>query len=102
MSTDFGYESYKKLKEEMRPENGEAAQLKSLLVQIKKSHPIGATVKINGTGYTGKIVSYNEKVGGFYPGIRYPIHVEIVKSKNPKFEKAVGCVFEYTPEQVLC
>ena len=74
---------------------GEAAQLEALLQIARERYPIGAPVKVLYTTYTGVVHGHNERLGGFYPGIRYPVYVQITACDDPKFERAVGDVFEY-------
>ena len=52
-------------------------------------------VKVKRTGYHGVVYMLNTATGGFYPGSRYPIHVQITSADDPKFQDAVGQVFEY-------
>ncbi len=101
MLNNFGYESYKKLKEELKPMAGEQEKLSVYIDSLKENFPLHSGVKINGTGYTGRIVKYSNSIGGFYPGLRYPLIIEITASKDTKFAHAVGCVFEYTADQVV-
>ncbi len=89
------------LYKELQPEDGERAQLEKLLVEVRKAFPIGTVVDIMHTGYTGEVIKYNEALGGFYPGIRYPVKVKIIK-KDPKCKhNVIGSVFEYTPDQLM-
>lgn len=53
----------------------------------------GKKVKVN--GYIAEIIALNNSTSGFYLGSRYPIMVKIISSEDPKFDCAVGSVFEY-------
>lgn len=93
-----GCENLLALYKEMQPEPNEKAELEKLLVKVRESHPIGMFVNVNLTGHIGFVTSYNERLGGFYPGVRYPVNVDIVYSD---LDKAVGCTFEYSADQLL-
>lgn len=95
------YNRYQELKHQLTPLYNEQEQLDSLLMDARKKFPIGAKVKILHTGYTGEVVSYNNRLGGFYPGVRYPVCVRITYSEKVEFrERAVGSIFEYGMEQL--
>ncbi len=89
-----------KLYRELKPENNEEAKLAVVLAAAEVSFPLGCKVKVMGTGYIAEVVKYNKNLGGFYPGVRYPVLVKIIRSKDKKFRKAVGMIFEYTPDQL--
>ena len=98
---DRMWESIKPLMEELRPKCGEEKQLETVLAIARQLFPIGAHIKVKNTGYTAKVVRYNTNLGGFYPGVRYPIIVKITHSNDFKFRKgAVGSTFEYTTDQL--
>jgi len=95
------WDSIKKLHEELKPVSGEAVELAALLEIVKVKFPIGSKVKINLTDYIGIVDSYNERTGGFYPGVRYPIKVQIISTEDVAFNTAIGKVFEYGADQLL-
>ena len=88
------------LQRELRPTDGEREQLAIVLAEAEAKLPIGSVVKINLTSYTAEVVGFNTALGGFYPGIRYPVRVKIVASKDPRFGNAVGDMFEYNMESL--
>ena len=92
-----GTENLLALYKEMQPAVGEKAELDKLLDQVKDTHPIGMYVEVEHTTHIGIIVSYNKNLGGFYPGIRYPVNVKIIYSS---LDKAVDCTFEYEADQL--
>ncbi len=49
----------------------------------------GAKVKLSHGPEVGEIVGYNESVGGFYPGSRYPVLIEFKRG-----------TFEYVTDQL--
>jgi len=61
---------------------------------------IGKPVRILYTSYKGTIHRCNKSVGGFYPGIQYPVYVKITESSDPRYDHAVGSVFEYGLDQI--
>ena len=61
----------------------------------------GKVCSIKDTGYKGIIQGANRAVGGFYSGITFPVLVKITESDDPKYISAIGCVFEYSIEQVI-
>lgn len=98
---DFDYEQYKKLKAELDKDIITKAELQILHKFCAKHFPIGVTVKVLYTGYTGIVDSYNDRTSGFYPANRYPVYIKITHSEDPNFtEKAVGRIFEYGFEQL--
>ena len=46
------------------------------------------------------VYDHARRLGGFYPGVRYPIYVRIAATGDPKFEAAVGKVYEYGMDQM--
>jgi len=94
------WDSIKKLHEELKPALGEQSELATLLEIVKVKFPIGSKVKINPTSYIGIVDSYNERTGGFYPGIRYPVNVKIISTEDVAFNTAIGKVFEYGADQL--
>lgn len=90
----------KQLKKELQPQHDEEKLLEGILHSVKQKFSVGQIVTIKDTGYTGVVTGFNECLGGFYPGVRYPIFVKITKSEDPNFERAVGCIFEYSENQV--
>ena len=92
-----GCENLLTLYKEMQPAAGEKAELDKLLDQVKETHPIGMYVDVEHTTHIGIVVSYNNNLGGFYPGVRYPVNVKIIYSS---LDKAVGCTFEYGADQL--
>ena len=61
---------------------------------------IGKPVRILYTSYKGTIHRCNKSEGGFYPGIQYPVYVKITESSDPRYDHAVGSVFEYGLDQI--
>lgn len=61
---------------------------------------IGKPVNILHTDYKGVIHSCNKAQRGFYPGVRFPVYVQITETSDLKFEKAIGSVFEYGLDQI--
>lgn len=97
---DAGDESVLNLVKALGPKPGEAEQLAALLQIARERYPVGAPVKVLWTSYTGVVHGHNERLGGFYPGVRYPIYVRITACEDEKFQKAVGSVFEYGMDQM--
>ena len=97
---EAGDERILTLVKNLGPKPGEAAQLEALLQIARERYPIGAPVKVLYTTYTGVVHGHNERLGGFYPGIRYPVYVQITACDDPKFERAIGDVFEYGIDQL--
>lgn len=58
---------------------------------------IGKSCKIKFTGHQGIVLAANTSTGGFYPGHRFPVIVEITEST---MKEAKGQVFEYGLDQV--
>lgn len=54
----------------------------------------GKKCKVRYTDHEGIVYKLNEATGGFYPGNRYPIKVQITNGK------ASGAIFEYDLDQV--
>jgi hypothetical protein len=72
-----------------------------VLKYCESRFPIGVAVAILHTPYIGEIETYNDRLGGFYPGVRYPLKITIRHSSDPKFvERAVGSTFEYHYDQI--
>lgn len=96
------WDSMKPLMEELKPKSGEAAELETLLEKTRTEFQIGTHVVIKNTGYTGKVVKYNENLGGFYPGVRYPVIVRIIHSDSFEMKKqgVIGSHFEYSTDQL--
>jgi len=88
------------LLKELKPKEDEHILLEETIEKAKKKLSVGKTVRIIGTGYTGIVKGFNERLGGFYPGVRYPIFVKIIYSKNEKFKEAEGQTFEYGIDQL--
>jgi hypothetical protein len=82
----------------MKPGADERSELGVILAAARKTHPIGMYVCVKDTTHIGIIESYNERLGGFYPGVRYPINIRVLYST---LSKAVGCVFEYAADQLI-
>lgn len=97
---DSGDESVLRLVKELGPQPGEEAQLNALLQLARERYPVGTPVKVLWTSYTGVVHGHNERLGGFYPGVRYPVYVRITSTEDPKFAEAVGRVFEYGLDQM--
>ena len=97
---EAGDEKILRLVKSLGPKPGEAAQLDALLQIARERYPIGTQVKVLHTTYTGIVHGHNERLGGFYPGIRYPVYVQITACDDPKFERAIGDVFEYGIDQL--
>jgi hypothetical protein len=97
---DAGDESVLNFVKSLGPKPGEAEQLAVLLQLARERYPVGTPVKVLWTQYTGVVYGHNERLGGFYPGVRYPIYVRITATGNPKFEEAVGKVYEYGMDQM--
>jgi len=59
-------------------------------------------VEVKGTSYIGRVHGFNERLGGFYPGVRYPVLVRIIHndSNSTRFNDVPGSVFEYDIEQL--
>lgn len=85
------------LHKELQPKLGDHDKLQSLLDEVSRIYPIGTYVKVKHTTHIGIVDRYNHKLGGFYPGLRYPIYVYIIYSDC---EKAVGNFFEYGANQL--
>ena len=97
---DNQWESMKQLKEALRPGRNESSELEKIIEQATKLFPIESTVVVLGTGYTGVVVGYNTRLGGFTPGIRYPVNIRITASSNVDFQSSVGSIFEYSLTQL--
>lgn len=95
------WDSVKPLYEQLKPKSDEETKLEEVLTRIKTKFNIGDRVCIKHTCYIGIIHSFNEKLGGFYPGVRYPIHVKIIETQDNEWKRAIGNVFEYGEEQVF-
>lgn len=78
-----------------------ATNLEAVLSECCSKLPIGTPIRVDGTGYEGKVVGYNSTSQGLYRGDRYPVIVEITKSSNPAFETSVGQQFCYGLEQIV-
>lgn len=87
---------YKEMKQDMSTKE----ELEVALADAEISFPIGCKVAVLGTGYLAEVVDYNRRLGGFYPGVRYPVIVKIFRSKDRKFRKVVGMKFEYSTGQL--
>jgi hypothetical protein len=55
----------------------------------------GDWVNVFSTSYIGKVVGFNERTSGFYPGDRYPVFIKIIKDISGNKNGAEGCTFEY-------
>ena len=85
---------------ELKPVSGEEAQLQEVMTKAREAFAIGDTVFVKYTGYTGKVVGYNNSLGGFYPGIRFPVLVRITHADDPKWDDVVGSVYQYQLDQL--
>jgi hypothetical protein len=56
----------------------------------------GKKVKIRGTNHIGVVSRLNQSTHGMYNGLRYPIYVEILESRNG----VTGSIFEYGIDQL--
>lgn len=95
------WDSLKPLYADLKPSVSESEELEKILTEVKKMFAIGDRVYMKHTCYIGLVYGFNENLGGFYPGIRYPICVKIIESQDPKFSNVVGSKFEYGAEQVF-
>ena len=98
--TENTWDQLKPLMMELKPTNTEDAELRVILDRAKLTFPISSVVEVLNTGYTARVVRYNTRLGGFYPGIRYPIMVELLTSEDEKFQSSVGMIFEYSMDQL--
>lgn len=80
----------------LKPQMGESEELEIIIKQAAEMFPSNTFVEVFGTDYVGEVVSYNKKLGGFYPGVRYPVNVKIIHSPSERFKTAIGKVFECT------
>lgn len=78
---------------------GESDPIPTEVIAFVESN-IGKPVNVLHTAYKGVIHSCNKSQRGFYPGVRFPVYVRITNSRDPKFEKAIGSVFEYSLDQI--
>ncbi|MFZ2193650.1 MAG: hypothetical protein WAV31_05390 [Candidatus Moraniibacteriota bacterium] len=83
------WNALKPLIEEMKEPDGE----KKMSNEVAKAKGLGfvpgAKAKLSHDAEVGEVVGYNEAVGGFYPGSRYPVII--------KFDRGT---FEYSLEQL--
>lgn len=94
------YGLLKSLSKELQPKTHEEDKLTKIIVNLKLSFKVGDKVEIKNTGYIGTIDSFNEKIGGFYPGVLYPFIIAITEVIGEDKFAAIGCKFEYSSEQV--
>jgi len=96
------WDSVKPLLEELKPKQGEEALLEEVLTLAKAKFSIGDMVEVKGTSYIGRVHGFNERLGGFYPGVRYPVLVRIIHNddNSARFNYVDGCVFEYDHKQL--
>lgn len=94
---DWDWDALKPLLEELKPAPGEHGQLQEVFAQAEHDFPIETLVLIKGTPYKGVVQSYNRMLGGFYPGVRYPVNVKIIDDgeEGKGLHQVVGQVFEY-------
>ena len=95
------WDKIKPLFEQLKPQSNEEKELEILLAEVTAVFKVGDIVHVKGTSYIGVIHGFNTSLGGFYPGVRYPIFVKITKSENPKRANVPGSVFEYDLTQVV-
>lgn len=80
------------LYKEMKQKEPSKKDVLSIVDQAKKQFPVDVTVDVKHTSHIGRVRGYNERTGGFYPGNRFPVFVEIIASD---MDRAIGHVFEY-------
>lgn len=83
------WETFKPLLEEMKEPDG-ARKMKNEVAKAKELGFVpGAKARMSHDAEAGEVVGYNQAVGGFYPGSRYPVII--------KFERGT---FEYSLDQL--
>lgn len=87
--------------DELKPRSNEEKELEKALAEVTAIFKVGDIVRVKDTSYIGVIHRFNTSLGGFYPGVRYPIFVKITKSEDPKWATVAGSVFEYELNQVI-
>lgn len=95
------WDKIKPLFEQLKSQPTEEKELEKVLALVTAVFKVGDIVHVKGTSYIGVIHGFNTSLGGFYPGVRYPIFVKITKSENPKRANVPGSVFEYDLSQVV-
>jgi hypothetical protein len=97
MASDWNWDTFKVLSDELKPHDGEHRELHEVLAKAEKDFPIETLVLVKYTPYKGVVHGYNKMLGGFYPGVRYPVFVKITDDGDG-LHKVVGQVFEYSLE----
>ncbi len=96
MFNEYGFEGLLALHKEMKAKESTAYQLEEVLAKAQDMFLVGTQVKLN-CGHSGVVTGYNDKKGGFYPGVEYPVYIKITKSD---MLKAIGSTFEYSLDQL--
>lgn len=84
-----------------KPVTGDQAQLDEVLTKARSTFAVGDIVNIKSAGYVGKVIGYNDSLGGFSPGVRYPVLVKIIRNYTETNKDVVGSVFEYALDQLI-
>lgn len=79
----------------------ESEHLAAVIQLATEQFPVGCTVRVKDTPYIGRVVGYNKKLGGFWPGVRYPIQVQLESACVPSLAVALDAVFEYGLDRVI-
>lgn len=83
------WDTLKPLIEEMKEPDGEKKMSNEVAKAKELGFVPGAKAKLSHDPEIGEVLGYNEAIGGFYPGSRYPVII--------KFERGT---FEYSLEQI--
>lgn len=87
--TERLWETLKPLVEGLKEPDGERKMSNEVAKAKEMGFVPGARVKLSHDREVGEVVGYNEAIGGFYPGSRYPVLI--------KFERGT---FEYGLESI--